>query len=69
MSDELLELRLDPKPFWKSKTFWVAVAAAALSLESHIQGFIAENPGLVGSGLSALFLGLRLITGVPVKIK
>lgn len=57
------------KSFFKSKTFWFAVANALLSCEPHVQELIINNPGPAATVVSMVFMYLRYLTTQPVKLK
>jgi len=60
---------MEPKYFWESKTFWIALAQVILSFEPTFQSFASEHPGTVTSAVAIIFLFLRFQTGAPLKLK
>lgn len=64
---------MDPKPIWRSRTFWVNALTAAVAALGALAGheWIAQNPKLVGwivFGIGVLGALLRLITTQPVTV-
>jgi hypothetical protein len=58
------------KSIFRSKTFWVAIAIAALTAYSPwIKELLKEHTTLATCSISFVFAVLRLITKSPVKLK
>lgn len=60
------------KSKWRSKTFWVNVATAAVGMITYLVGqdLIADNASLVAMLIAiqgAVNVGLRFVTTQPIK--
>lgn len=56
------------KPFWKSKTFWLNVIAAALLIYQGVTGHeLALSPEQQALLLAIINLALRAVTREPIS--
>ena len=60
---------MDAKPFYLSKTFWVAVATIAAPFAPPVAGFISMYPEAVLAIVGLVNMGVRAVTKEPVKLK
>jgi hypothetical protein len=63
---------MESKPWWKSKTLWINSITAGIAVLTALQGqtIIQDHPqatAAIVAGLSALNIGLRLITYLPLE--
>lgn len=58
----------DPKPFYMSKTFWVAAATILAPLAPPVSGFIAMHPEAVLAIVGLVNMGVRALTKKPIKL-
>lgn len=56
------------KPIWRSKSFWVGLAAAILPMLSSVQELLIDYPKTV-SVLGVIIVALRWVTGQPVHLR
>lgn len=59
---------MESKKPWQSKTVWLSLATALLPFVPGASAWVAANPEVLTSALSALFLLLRLITKDKIVI-
>lgn len=59
---------MDPKPFWQSKTFWLAAATILTPLVPPVGGFIAAHPEAVMAAVGLLTGLARTVTKNPIKL-
>lgn len=59
----------DPKPFWQSKTFWMALATIVAPFAPPISALIVAHPEAVLTIVGLVNGGLRLVTDKPVALK
>lgn len=63
---------MNKKPFWTSKTFWVNVVMLVGSISTMFGLDLGLNPetqvAVVGSIMTVVNLGLRIITKQPVGL-
>jgi hypothetical protein len=62
---------MEAKPIWQSRTFWVNAISLVLTLLPPVQEFlnsVGMDTVVFISITNALNIGLRILTGKPVKV-